>query len=169
MVRKASENVYLDGPLFEPDMIKKFRGAVYAGIAELADEADDIMAAQIEAGGLVASGRLLRSVDVALVQTGGEIGYARIEPTDTWKGTTAVKRVGTKKTRTKKGKLKSSGIYHVSTSTSTSRPPKIWLSKGTRSGKKLTKGFDIFARTATAVKNLDHNRIVAKYIAEALN
>lgn len=171
MARKPNMYVQLDGPLFDTGMIRLFNGAVFAGIEEIADEADDIMMAQISAGGLVDTGALLRSVDIITKRSSQDvIGYAKIEPTDVWQGSVSVKKIGTKRSKYKtKGKYRKVGVYSVSTSTSTSRPPKTWLSKGIRSGKKLTKGYDIFARTATAVRRLDTQERVAKHIAEALN
>lgn len=169
-MRKPNQYIELDGPLFDPGMIRLFNGAVYAGMAELADEADDIMAAQISAGGLVASGRLLRSVDIQTKRSSQDvIGYFKIEPTDVWQGSVSVRKTGTATRTTKKGKRQRVNVYSVRSSTSASRPPKTWIAKGTRGGKKLTRGYDIFARTATAVRRLDHNRIIAGYIEKALN
>ena len=66
------------------DMIRKFKDAVAEGIEELADEADDIMGSFILQSGHVDTGRLLRSVDVVYIRTGGAIGYAKVLPTDVW-------------------------------------------------------------------------------------
>lgn len=84
MARKGSQYIELSGPLFDDDAIAKFKDAVAWGIEELADEADDIMGSFIMQGGFVDTGRLLRSVDVDFIRTGGQIGYAKVLPTDVW-------------------------------------------------------------------------------------
>lgn len=84
MARKGSQYLELSGPLFDDDAIEKFKDAVAWGIEELADEADDIMGSFIMQGGFVDTGRLLRSVDADFIRTGGQIGYAKVLPTDVW-------------------------------------------------------------------------------------
>lgn len=84
MARRPSQYIELSGPLFEEDAIANFRQAVREGIEDLAEEADDIMASHIAAGGLIDTGRLLRSVDIIYIRTGDQIGYAKIMPTDVW-------------------------------------------------------------------------------------
>jgi len=84
MARRPSTYIELSGPLFADDAIAKFKDAVAEGIQDLAEEADDIMASHIAAGGLIDTGRLLRSVDIIRVRSGGNIGYAYIAPTDVW-------------------------------------------------------------------------------------
>lgn len=85
MARRASQYVELEGPLFDPDVIRRFKQAVAEGIEELADEGDDIMMSQIAAGGFVRTGQLLQSVDVVFVRRSRDvIGYAKILPTAVW-------------------------------------------------------------------------------------
>lgn len=171
MAPRRTQYIELSGPIFEDDVARKFNGAVYAGMEEIADEGDDIMAAQIAAGGFVDTGRLLRSVDILTKRSSQDVtGYFAITPTDTWKGSVSVTKTGTKSVKDKKtGKKKKVGTYSVAISTNDSRPTKTWLARGTRSGKKLRPGYDFYSRTATALRNMNPNDIVAPYIAEALN
>lgn len=136
MPRRPSQYIELSGPLFEDDVIARFKGAVAEGLQELADEADDIMASVIAAGGLIHTGRLLRSVDAQYIRTGTNIGYAKIVPTDVWP--------------------------------EPDRPTRTWITRGMRSGIKLRRGYDIFSRTATRVRQIDQS-FIADMIAEALN
>lgn len=136
MARRPTPYIELSGPLFELDVIKRFNGAVRWGIEELANEADDIMASHIAKGGLIDTGRLLRSVDVTLVRSGDAVGYAKIMPTDVWP--------------------------------SPHRPTRTWIARGIRGGVKLRKQYDIFSRTATAVRRIDQG-FIAERIAEVLN
>jgi len=85
MPRRPNQYIELDGPLFDPDIVQRFKDAVAEGIAELADEGDDIMGSQILAGGFRRTGQLLASVDVVYVRSSkAAIGYAKILPTDVW-------------------------------------------------------------------------------------
>ena len=167
--------IELDGPLFEDDVLRRFKGAVFSGIEELADEADDIMASHIAAGGMVDTGRLLASVNIQSVRSSQDvIGYSVVTPTDTWQGSVTVRQTGSYIKTVKVGQSQRSvkrrvKTWSVSSTTTTSRPPRIWLTKGTRRGAKLRSGYDFYARTATAVRAMNHHAIVAKYIAEALN
>lgn len=171
MARRVSTYIELDGPLFEPSMIRKFNGAVYSGMEEIADEGDDIMASQIVAGGFVDTGRLLRSVDITTKRSSLDVtGYFVITPTDTWKGSVTVTKTGTTVKRNKRtGKMQRANVYSIGVSTNDSRPTKTWLAKGTRAGKKLRPGYDFYARTATALRNMNPQAKVAGYIYEALN
>ncbi len=166
MARRPTQYIEISGPLFESDVIRRFNDAVYSGMEEMADEGDDIMASQIAAGGMMDTGRLLRSVDIITKRASQDvIGYYAITPTDTWKGAVTLTKVGTKKG--KKGKRV--GVYHVGVVTNDSRPTKTWLAHGTRRGVRLRRGYNFYARTATALRRMDPHAIIAPYIAEALN
>lgn len=85
MARRPNQYIEFEGPLFDPDVIRRFKDAVAEGIEELADEGDDVMMAQIAKGGFVRTGQLLRSVDVVFVRRSRDvIGYAKILPTAVW-------------------------------------------------------------------------------------
>lgn len=85
MARRPNQYVELEGPLFDPDVIARFKDAVAEGIEELADEGDDVMMSQIAKGGFERTGQLLRSVDVVFVRRSRDvIGYAKILPTAVW-------------------------------------------------------------------------------------
>ena len=85
MARIQKQYIEIDGPLFDPDMVRRFKDAVAEGIEELADEADDIMASQILAGGFVRTRQFLESVDVVFIRSSPDvIGYAKILPTAVW-------------------------------------------------------------------------------------
>lgn len=171
MARRVSTYVEVAGPLFDHDVARKLNGAVYTGMAEIADEGDDIMAAQIAAGGLVDTGRLLRSVDIMTKRSSLDVvGYYSITPTDTWQGSVAVTKIGeTTKLHKRSGKMRAANVYNVSSSTNVSRPTKTWVSRGVRSGQKLRPGYDFYARTATALRRMDPNKVVLPYIVAALD
>lgn len=76
--------VELDGPLFDPEVVKRFKAAVGAEIEAIGDDAAGIMMGFVAAGGFVKTGRLLRSVTSEFRQTPGLIGYAKVYPTDVW-------------------------------------------------------------------------------------
>lgn len=85
MPRKPNQYVELEGPLFDPNVIRNFKQAVAEGIEELADEGQDVMMAQISAGGFVRTGQFLRSVDVVFTRSSQDvIGYAKVAPTAVW-------------------------------------------------------------------------------------
>ncbi len=85
MPRRPNPYIELDGPLFDPNVIRNFKQAVAEGIEELAEEGQDVMMAQISAGGFIRTGAFLRSVDVVFVRSSQDvIGYAKILPTATW-------------------------------------------------------------------------------------
>lgn len=171
MARMITHYIEVSGPLFDPDIVRLFKGAVHAGIEDIADETDDIMVSQIVAGGMVETGALMRSVDIMLVRSSQDvIGYAAVAPTDTWRGSLAVRQTGTVKKTSKSGKTRRVKVYSRSATTSagSNRPTHAWLIKGMRGGKKLRPGYNFYSRTATAVKRLDYNGMVGKHIMGVL-
>lgn len=171
MARMPTHYIEVSGPLFESHIVQLFKGAVHAGIADIADETDDIMMAQIVAGGMVDSGALMRSVDIMLVRSSMDVvGYAAVAPTDTWRGTLTIQQTGTVKKTNKRGKTRRVKVYSRSATTSagSNRPTHAWLIKGMRGGKKLRPGYNFYSRTATAVKRLDYNGMVGKHIMGVL-
>jgi hypothetical protein len=79
MARRGTQYVELDGPLFDPEIIMKFKGAVSAGIRELADEGVEILQAYTWQGGFVDSGDWVTSIHSEFIQNRG-IGYAKVLP-----------------------------------------------------------------------------------------
>ncbi len=169
MARMPTHYIEVSGPLFESHIVQLFKGAVHAGIADIADETDDIMMAQIVAGGMVDSGALMRSVDIMLVRSSMDVvGYAAVAPTDTWRGSLTIQQTGTVKKKSKSGKTRRVKTYSRSATSTGNRPTHAWLTRGVRGGKKLRRGYDFYARTATAVKRLDYNGMVGKHIMGVL-
>ncbi|MBI5289698.1 MAG: hypothetical protein HY873_12065 [Chloroflexi bacterium] len=137
MSRKPNQFIELDGPLFDPNVVRNFKQAVAEGIEELADEGDDVMMAQISAGGFVRTGQFLRSVDVVFVRSSLDvIGYAKILPTAVWPDA--------------------------------DRPTRTWIARGLRGGVKMRKGFDIFARTTTVLRQMQPEERIARRVQVVL-
>ena len=67
---RVKKYIELDGPLFDPDVIKRFKDEVAEGIEEVGDEAAGILA------GFTANRGFVRSGDA--------IGYAKVAPTAVW-------------------------------------------------------------------------------------
>ena len=162
MARKKSEYIELDGPLFDADMTEKVNDAVAEGIEELGEDAAEIMVSFISAAGFVASGAFISSTDSVFKRSGrGVVGFAKVTPTDTWSGSITLGHAGA---TTKSGKAK---LSVTSVSSGNNRPPKTWLATGTRGGKKLRPGNNVWAKTATRVNAMKVQRIADK-IAKAL-
>lgn len=163
------------GPIFDDNLAQVFKGGVFAGQVDLAEEADDIMAAQIAAAGLVDSGALLRSVDIKTVRSSENVtGYALIAPTDVWRGTLTISQAGWRNKTSYVGPQRSPRVrrvksWNIRSSSSVNRPTFEWLRRGMRNQRKMRPAQDFITRTATAVRGLDINGIVGKRIAEALN
>lgn len=168
MARMATHYIEVSGPLFDSEMTRLFKGAVAQGIEDIADEADDIMVSHIVAGGMVVSGALMRSVDAVMVRSSQDvIGYATVTPTDTWGGVVTIRQTGTvKKTSAKTGKTRRVKTWAHTSFTSASRPTKTWLTKGTRNGKQLRRGYDFYRRTAQDVRRLaPHDMVLRRVMA----
>lgn len=132
MARQPYQYIELDGPLFDDDMIHRFRLAVREGIGELAEEGEGIMASVIANAGFVKTGGFVQSVDSFVKFREGDIGYAKIYPTDAW----APDNPG--------------------------RPTRTWADRGTRKGVRLRKSLNIFSRSATGLRRIDQEFIADK-------
>lgn len=84
MPRRGNQYIELSGPIFGDDLERLAHDAIAEGIQELGDDAVGIMMSHIQAGGLIDTGRLLRSVDDPMIRTGGAIGYVKVAPTAVW-------------------------------------------------------------------------------------
>lgn len=167
--------VKVTGPLFQHNTAKVVTGAVFVGILDLAEEADDIMASHIARAGFVDSGELLRSVAIRPVRSSDVVtGYALVSPTATWKGTLAIRQTGTRAKMSYVGPNRAPRVrtikqWDIRASSSLNRPTFEWLRRGVRNQRKLRPGYDFIGRTATVVRGLDVNGIVGKQVAGALN
>lgn len=81
---RVKKYIELDGPLFDPDVIKRFKDEVAEGIEEVGDEAAGILAGFTANRGFVRSGMFLRSISSEFVRSGDAIGYAKVAPTAVW-------------------------------------------------------------------------------------
>lgn len=170
MARPQSKYIELSGPLFADDMVKKFKGALFQGMGEIANEGEAIMVAAIYRGFPNGTGRTAKSVDATAVRKTDDVaGYYKITPTDMWNGTVTATKVGRKTVTNKKGKKRRANVWAISHSGGQRRPTKIWLQKGIRRGVKLRVGHDFYAQTARALKAMDPTSMVAPYIERALN
>lgn len=176
MVRTQSKYIELSGPLFADDVKKRFKSALYEGMGEIAVEGEAIMVAAIYRGFPSGTGQTAKSVEsMGVRKTDDVAGYYKITPTDMWKGTVTVTKVGRKTVVNKKGKKRRANVWSVlavSDKLQTGekgRPTKIWLTKGIRRGVKLRTGHDFYAQTSRALKSLDPTSMVAPYIRRALD
>lgn len=170
MARRSSPYLELNGPVFDQNVHTLIINAAAAGLDELADDADDIMASHIAAGGLVDTGTLLRSVTTQFIRSSqANVGYVKVWPTATWTGSVTVRQTGfTWKQNRRTGSIRRIKTWSINATTQDNRPPGVWLKKGTRGGVKLTKGYDFAGRTATVLRSKNY-QVIGDRIAEALN
>lgn len=168
--RRPSPYLELNGPVFDTDVQSIIIDAAAEGLDELADDADDVMASHIAAGGLVDTGELLQSVTADYIRSSRDVvGYVKVWPTATWTGTVTIRQTGfTWKQNRRTGSIRRIKTFDVRASTQDNRPPGVWLKKGTRGGVKLTRGYDFAGRTATVLRARNH-QVVGDRIAAALN
>lgn len=167
MPRGARKGKYIeinwDGWLFDDSVMQRYRDAVADGIEELGDEGAGIMASVMANAGLVLSGRTIRSIESDFRRTGRDTtGYAKVQPTDSWRGEITLGVVG----KTKKGKDRI-GVTSARSTGEQGRPTLTWLDRGTRGGIKLTKSGNLFSRTTNALNNV-RTEFMANKLVEAL-
>ena len=83
MPRRPNQYIELDGPLFDPNVIANFKGAVSDGLGELAQDGAEILQSYIYQAGFIDSGHFVSDVEVVKVQTRG-IGYYKVAPFHQW-------------------------------------------------------------------------------------
>lgn len=159
MAARRYSSKYIDietrGALFDKAMRARFYNAVAESIEDTGEEAVGIMMGVISQNGLVKTGNLLRSTDSAVVRSGPMVmGYAKVQPEDTWSGTISLGHSGamTKYKNRKTGKRRKRMTVQ-SVSSSNHRPTLTWIDKGVRKEKKLRKSANIFSRTTNALKS----------------
>jgi len=167
MPRKKKVSQYIeinwDGWLFDDAVMQRYRDAVAEGIEELGEEGAGIMASVMANAGLVLSGRTIRSIESDFRRSGPDTtGYAKVQPTDTWRGEITLGVVG----KTKKGRNRI-GVTSARSTGEQGRPTLTWLDRGTRRGIKLRKSGNLFSRTTNALNNIRTDFMAAKLV-EAL-
>ena len=87
MPRKPSQFIELDGPLFDADMSLRVKDALAEGVKELGEDAAEIMVGFISQAGFIATGAFISSTESVFKRRGrAEVGFAKVTPSDSWKG-----------------------------------------------------------------------------------
>lgn len=139
--RKISKELEVDGGLFNPNGGggRALLDAIADGIKEQGEKGREIMVALIERTGFVDTGDYVSGVEAKFTRSSRlTAGFALVATTDDYQAHGA------------------------------GRPTDTWLAKGTRKGKKLRKGSDVFTQTSTRLKDAHYEEIAAA-ITKALD
>lgn len=134
----ANRTVTLDGPIFDPNVMQRFRDQIGEGIQEGGEEAEGILMGFISAAGFVKSGAFLHSVNSERQSTSGGIDASGISVTADWKHQGA------------------------------GRPTKTWFEEGKRGGVRMRKGAGGFRGTAARMRSFNWESFLADKIEKAL-
>lgn len=130
--------VKLDGPIFEPDVVRRFQREIGEGIQEVGAEGEGILMGFISKAGFEESDRFLRSVDSEKKSKSGDIDASSVTVTDDW--------------------------AHMGAG----RPTKTWFEEGRRANVRLRKGGWGFKNSAARLRTFDYESMFRARITRAL-